>query len=60
MGIYVWDGTFKVHLYCEDCINVMSLQMLYLLVPSLPPLLCRHGRSCAHRVWVEVVMKLLA
>lgn len=34
--------------------------MLYLLVPSLPPLLSRHGRSHAHCVWVQVFMKLLA
>lgn len=33
---------------------------LYLLVPSLPPLVSRHGWSCAHRIWVKVIMKLLA
>lgn len=34
--------------------------MLHLLVPSLPPLLGRHGWSCTHCVWVKVFMKLLA
>lgn len=40
-------------------LSFLKIGITYLLVPSLPPLLSRHGWGCAHRVWVKVVMKLV-
>lgn len=37
-----------------------KVELIYLFIPPLPPLLCRHGWSCACCIWVKVVMKLLA
>lgn len=44
----------------KDWIDLLWVEKHYLLVPSLPPLLSRHGWSRAHCVWVKVIMKLLA
>lgn len=37
-----------------------EVELTYLFIPPLPPLLCRHGWSCACCIWVKVFMKLLA
>lgn len=40
--------------------NKQEMALIYLFIPPLPPLLCRHGWSCACCIWVKVFVKLLA
>lgn len=70
LGSFVWVEADLLHLStntanCLRCAHTPNpglnlwVENIYLLVPSLPPLLSRHGRSRAHCVRVKIIMKLL-